>query len=68
MNSRSEAPIWQTWSEKWGSWNSWFQARVRRDIRKSRSGILSVRISTRPSVDYSTRELQQETFRAMEPG
>ena len=67
MNSRSEAPIWQTWSEKWGSWNSWFQPRVRRDIREE-----SIRNAQRwdldaDQVDYSTREVQHET-RATEPG
>jgi len=30
MNSKCEPLIWQTWSEKWGSWDNWFQAGVRR--------------------------------------
>lgn len=29
MNSRPDSITWQTWSEKWGSWNNWFQARDR---------------------------------------
>lgn len=31
MNSKCEPLIWQTWSEKWGSWDNWFQAGVRHD-------------------------------------
>jgi hypothetical protein len=46
MNSRSEPLIWQTWSEKRGSWENWFQARVPHDIPEGSMGILSVRIST----------------------
>jgi hypothetical protein len=32
MNSKCELLIWQTWSEKWGSWDKWFQAGLWRHI------------------------------------
>ena len=54
MNSRSETPIWQTWSEKWGSWNSWFQARVRRDIREE-----SIRNPQRSDFDADQASITQ---------
>jgi hypothetical protein len=26
MNFKCEPLIWQTWSDKWGSWDNWFHA------------------------------------------
>jgi hypothetical protein len=26
MNFQCEPLIWQTWSDKWGSWDNWFHA------------------------------------------
>jgi hypothetical protein len=35
MNLKCEPLIWQTWSDKWGSWDNWFHVCVQGQIPAS---------------------------------
>jgi hypothetical protein len=57
MNSKCEPPIWQTWSEKWGSWDNWYQAGVRRIAEES------TQITRRPDFEADQALLLNSTGR-----
>jgi hypothetical protein len=37
MNFKCKPLIWQTWSDKWGSWDNWFHARVQGQLPEASS-------------------------------
>ena len=67
MNSQSEPLIWQTWSEKWGSWENWFQARNPHNIPEE--SMRNPQRSDFGSDQASITQLERSNkpFRAMEP-
>ncbi len=64
MNFKCEGQlIWQTWSNKWGSWDKWFPAGVQRHIREE-----SFRNSQRPEADRAVMiQLEKSHAKKIEP-
>ena len=67
MNFKCEPLIWQTWSDKWGSWDNWFHATGQGQLPEASSRKTQPPgFRCRPRGNYPTREVAHEKIRTIE--